>query len=127
MSSALALLSRFKEGKKRDGLSVSELKTSDDRFTKRRKSETFVPGYLREDVACTLPPKSLRDELVVVYFRHIHPLCPVVDEFEFTERYYASANEQQPIQHTDLPLFQAMLFAASLVRSSVPQTCSAVD
>lgn len=59
--------------------------------------------------------KQLRDALVRLYFYHVHPLCPVVDEFEFCNAYFASCTDDELFQHIDIALFQAMIFVAFTV------------
>ena len=116
MTSALTLAATLSERKKRPPLSAFEPDQPTDQQAKRRKSESPTIVYLSEKEACALPPKALRDELVVLYFRHVHPLCPIVDEFEFSRLYYDSVDDAEPIKRADLPLFQAMMFAAFMVR-----------
>lgn len=62
-----------------------------------------------------IPPKPLRDELVYLYFKHVHPLCPIFDEFEFHAKYYLGGEELSFLQCISLLEFQAMMFCASLV------------
>ena len=120
MSSALTLVAKLKERNKRTSNSAFDRDPPDDQLAKRSRSDAVAPVYIPEELARALPPRPLRDELVALYFRHIHPLCPVVDEYEFTELYYSNLNEKEPIKRADLPLFQAMMFAASLVRLPLP-------
>jgi hypothetical protein len=62
-----------------------------------------------------IPPRPLRDELVYLYFKHVHPLCPIFDEFEFHAKYYLEGEELSFLQCVSLLEFQAMMFCASLV------------
>lgn len=62
-----------------------------------------------------LPPKSFRDELVTLFFKHVHPLCPVFDEVEFHAAYYRKGADLAFLQSISLVEFQALLFAGSLV------------
>jgi hypothetical protein len=64
-----------------------------------------------------IPPKHFRDELVCLYFKHIHPLCPVFDEVEFHTTYYAKGGDLAFLQSLSLVEFQALLFAGALVSS----------
>jgi hypothetical protein len=63
-----------------------------------------------------LPSKSLRDELVCLYFQHVHPVCPIFDEVEFHSTYYLNNDDMSFLQCISLLEFQAMMFVASLVR-----------
>jgi hypothetical protein len=64
-----------------------------------------------------IPLKHFRDELVCLYFKHIHPLCPVFDEVEFHTAYYAKGGELSFLQSLTPVEFQALLFAGALVSS----------
>lgn len=65
-----------------------------------------------------LPEKPFRDQLVHLYFVHVHPITPVIDEHEFCEAYDASEDGLAVLQHAVTLLeFQAMLFAGALVSS----------
>ena len=74
-----------------------------------------VSERISVEEASILPPKMLRDELVLLYFRHIHLLCPFIDEYKFSEIYYMAETEEELLEHVDLCLFQAMMFAAFTV------------
>ncbi|KAF2093873.1 hypothetical protein NA57DRAFT_80874 [Rhizodiscina lignyota] len=73
---------------------------------------TFAPEPEAVESAKDLPEKSLRDELVAIYFRHVHPLLPVIDEYEFVRIYKSCSNEDELSQQFDIMLFQAMMFMA---------------
>lgn len=62
-----------------------------------------------------LPPKAFRDELVVLFFKHVHPLCPVFDEVEFHTAYFRKGTDLAFLQSISLVEFQALIFAGSLV------------
>ncbi|RFU35027.1 hypothetical protein B7463_g1274, partial [Scytalidium lignicola] len=47
-----------------------------------------------------IPPKSLRDELVLLYFKHVHPLCPIFDEVGFHTCYYCSDEDDSFLEVT---------------------------
>jgi hypothetical protein len=77
-----------------------------------------------------LPPKAFRDELVTLFFKHVHPLCPVFDEVEFHAAYYRKGADLAFLQSISLVEFQALLFAGSLVLPPLPlirYLCSAAD
>ena len=70
---------------------------------------------LRE--ACMAPLRKIRDDLVKLYFIHVHPVCPVVDEYVFASAYKAAKTEEELLRYIELPLLQAMMFTALAVRS----------
>lgn len=65
-----------------------------------------------------IPPRPLRDSLVVLYFKHIHPVCPIFDEVEFHKYYSCDDDDSSFLKAVSLLEFQAMMFAASLVRET---------
>jgi hypothetical protein len=67
------------------------------------------------DAAHKLPPIGLRNRLVRLYFRHVHPLCPIVDEFAFAESYSNTNDGEELGDNINLLLFQSMMFAAAAV------------
>ena len=67
------------------------------------------------DAAHKLPPRGLRNRLVRLYFRHVHPLCPIVDEFAFAESYSNTNDGEELGDNINLLLFQSMMFAAAAV------------
>lgn len=70
------------------------------------------------DAAYKLPPRGLRNRLVRLYFRHVHPLCPIVDEFAFAESYSNTNDGEELGDNINLLLFQSMMFAAAAVSNS---------
>ena len=62
-------------------------------------------------VARTLQlPKAIRDELVELYFRHVHPLCPMVDEYLFMDFYSRCSVAEEVFEKFHVMLFRAMMF-----------------
>ena len=103
MSSAIALSKTLKEKGKRSHETAFE---GDD-------SPVHISRHLSIDEACQPPEKSLRDELVKLYFIHFHPFCPIIDEVEFMEIYRdIEDDEEQFKQRVSVPLFQAMMNVA---------------
>jgi len=74
-------------------------------------NDSLIP----EDRALNIPEKAFRDQLVLIYFNHVHPLCPIFDEHEFYTAYCNSEDGLSSLQCITLLEFQAMLFAGSLV------------
>lgn len=75
---------------------------------------TRVPQTLINELERLLP-KALQDEVVVLYFRHVHPLCPVVNEFEFAQTYRQYERKEDLFLKIDVMLFTAMMFVAFAV------------
>ena len=59
------------------------------------------------------PPAPLRDELIAIYFRNVHPLCPIIDEHAFWASY--STLGEAFFDSFPLIMFNAMIFAAFAV------------
>jgi hypothetical protein len=55
--------------------------------------------------------KSLREELVAIYFEQVHPLCPIIDEQNFWWHYFV-LTEEDFFDMFPAILFNAMMFAA---------------
>ncbi|KAI9811866.1 MAG: hypothetical protein M1827_005217 [Pycnora praestabilis] len=70
------------------------------------------------------PAKPLRDELVRLYFKDVHPFCPVVDEFDFYQTYeqYDVEGESVFFSRFKLIVFQAMLFCSSTMQAQLFRT-----
>lgn len=59
------------------------------------------------------PSAPLRDDLIALYFRNVHPFCPIIDEHAFWA-YYSTLGE---VFFESFPriMFNAMIFAAFAV------------
>ncbi|KFZ06322.1 hypothetical protein V501_07524 [Pseudogymnoascus sp. VKM F-4519 (FW-2642)] len=76
-------------------------------------NSSTAPTLMTFQQACQIPEQTLRDHLVTAYFKHVHPLCPVVDEFDFYLMYSNALTFATRVQEPEiLPLFQAIMFAA---------------
>lgn len=106
MSSAIALLKTIKSKRKRS----HHIAFGDE------DSPVTPPRHISFVEATQLPEKSLRDELVKLYFIYFHPFCPVVNEVEFMEVYRDIEDDQKLKQRIPIPLFQAMMNVAFGVR-----------
>ena len=86
------------------------------------------PGVATIEQKPELPEKPFRDQLIHLYFVHVHPLCPVFDEHEFCEVYDASEDGLSVLNQNVITLLelQAMLFAGALVSTTRPPL-TAVD
>lgn len=82
-----------------------------------------------EERKVELPEKAFRDQLVHLYFVHVHTLCPVFDEHEFCEAYGASEDGLFVLHRQVITLleFQAILFAGSLVSTHSSSHLTAVN
>lgn len=82
-------------------------------LTVRSSGPSNVPYTVMSDHGSrdTLLPGPLRDNLIQLYFRHVHPLCPVVDPHHFDQLYRSSKIPATQNQSSNA-LFQAMVFAA---------------
>lgn len=59
-----------------------------------------------------LPSMPILNEFIRIYFLHVHPIIPLLDEGEFWDS-YSCANEKR----ISLLVFQAIIFAACAVRT----------
>lgn len=71
---------------------------------------------LSQDNPFDIPSKPFRDELVMLFFKHVHPLCPVFDEVEFHDAYYRRG-DMAFLNSITMAEFQAMIFAGAMVIS----------
>jgi hypothetical protein len=55
---------------------------------------------------------QLREELVVRYFDHVHPSCPVIDEQNFFSWRFIALNQDEFHEIFPAMMFNAMMFAA---------------
>ncbi|KAH6995914.1 fungal-specific transcription factor domain-containing protein [Ilyonectria sp. MPI-CAGE-AT-0026] len=60
-----------------------------------------------------LPARPVLDEFVVEYFRHVHPMLPILDEGAFWNMYLGDGQHDQQAKKISLFTFRAMLFVAS--------------
>lgn len=63
--------------------------------------------FMREVGCFNFPPPTQCSQLLEIYFKHIHPVLPVIDRKEFLSAYYGSDNPPPLI------LLQAVFLAAS--------------
>lgn len=111
MSTALSLLQDVTDGQREPSTEISpdtDLSSPEPLFLNTAASPVAIPGALS---------KELLDELVVVYFANVHPLLPVVDEYEFAEMYKKCSSEHEIYENFEAILFQAMMFMAFAVSS----------
>jgi hypothetical protein len=71
---------------------------------------------LRADV---VQSKVLRDRLVQLYFQHVSPLCPVIDNEDFYSLYSTYRGDQAFFRRFSSGVFAAMMFAAIQVSAPI--------
>jgi hypothetical protein len=59
---------------------------------------------------CLSLTREVRDEIVALYFRHVHAIFPIIDEYSFRAAYYEFKKEEELLKHIDLLLLQAVIF-----------------
>ncbi|KAL6232000.1 hypothetical protein BDW75DRAFT_243429 [Aspergillus navahoensis] len=71
--------------------------------------------YLEEQTCLRVPRRELLNEMLIQYFRHIHPLLPLFDEAQFWAMYHPVKYSRMEGSGDQISLFvlQAMLFVAS--------------
>lgn len=122
MTSALALLSSETDNEVRTKDNAN-LETSAFPFNQDTISQN--PWGPQQDIidsltkACMSPLSQIRDDLIKLYFIHVHPVCPVVDEYNFTILYRHARSDEELLTYIELPLLQAMLFTALAVSSEL--------
>lgn len=57
---------------------------------------------------------SLREELIIVYFNNVHPMCPIIDEQNFWW-HHSILSEEEFFGMFPAIMFNAMIFAAFAV------------
>lgn len=118
MTTALALLPSESNGDNRTKTSAN-LGSSTFPFNQDTISQN--PWGPQQDIidslidACMSPLSRVRDDLIRLYFIHVHPVCPVIDEYNFTTLYRLATTDEELLSYVDLPLLQAMLFTALAV------------
>lgn len=73
-----------------------------------------------------MPSQYLRERLISLFFQHVFPLCPVIDENYFKQLYSSAPDLETFFQYFSSALFKAMLFTAVQV-SDLDQTCSCLN
>ena len=73
------------------------------------------PRLAQDKANETWPHEPLRERLIHLFFQHVYPMCPVVDELQFNQLYLKSSYTNF-FRHFPVGLFQAMMFAAVQVR-----------
>lgn len=118
MTSALSLLKELNDNGKR-GLDSSFYSNNMPAYHPRSTGSIAATAPASQIMsiaeASEILPNPLRDELMKTYFLHVHPLCPIVDEFAWFEYYDNLVSEEELRKHNNLLMFQAIMFAALAV------------
>ena len=77
-----------------------------------------IPRPTQDKANNTWPHEPLRDRLIHLFFRHVYPMCPVVDEPHFNQLYLTSSYTTF-FGRFSAGLFQAMMFAAVQVSADL--------
>ena len=91
------------------------------RTSKKTKNSEDL-SYLRSKGAFSVPSEELCDELICSYFRHVHPLVPIVDAQSFLHQYL-----EHGYQNVNLLLLWSMFFAAANVSIQTTAGCNLAE
>ena len=76
----------------------------------------LVPSFYSYSIkACLLPIRKVQHELVTLYFHHIHPMFPVVDEYHFTEIHRKYRGQEELMHPSDFIVYHAIMVAGFAV------------
>ncbi|KAL1864498.1 hypothetical protein VTK73DRAFT_5846 [Phialemonium thermophilum] len=70
-------------------------------------------NYLESQGCFRVPIKTLLDEFIHQYFRHVHPFLPLIHEGEFCDLYHKGESTSPAMEPVSLLVLQSMIFAAS--------------
>lgn len=77
----------------------------------------LVPNFYTYSVkACLLPIRRVQHALVSLYFHHIHPMFPVVDEYRMTELHQKFRGQEELMDPSDFTVYHAIMVAGFAVR-----------
>jgi hypothetical protein len=77
----------------------------------------LVPNFYTYSVkACLLPIRRVQHALVTLYFHHIHPMFPVVDEYRMTELHQTYRGQEELMDPSDFTVYHAIMVAGFAVR-----------
>lgn len=84
-------------------------------------------GELKYDLkfvqTCLLPLRDVKDALIELYFSHIHPFLPVVDEYSFILQYHNYKHHSHLMTSANIMLLLAVFFAGFAVRAPTLPSC----
>jgi hypothetical protein len=64
---------------------------------------------------CLLPLRRIQDDLLMLFFTHIHPMFPILNECRFMSTYHQYKCSNELMEPDDLILLLAISFAAFAV------------
>jgi hypothetical protein len=104
---------------KEEGLSIGDNNISSNRNEYNgqqhdvHQSRHFLQSMKDDSTLARLPPRATIDELVSLYFRYLHPFCPIVNEpFFMKELNYANRNLDDFLDKYPAIVFYAILSVA---------------
>jgi hypothetical protein len=98
----------------------SSADTGEHSVTDKEAKET---EYSKELVAkCLLPFIPIQDELIRLFFIHIHPMFPIMDEYSFVEIYEKHSTNSELMAPEHFLLLLAISFVAFAVCPTLSQT-----
>jgi hypothetical protein len=86
-----------------------------DRFSLGKEFREFKYD-LKFVETCLLPLRDVKDALIELYFSHVHPFLPVVDEYGFILQYHNCKHHSHLMTSANIMLLLAVLFAGFAVR-----------
>ncbi|KAE9371338.1 hypothetical protein N431DRAFT_341151 [Stipitochalara longipes BDJ] len=84
----------------------------------------LVPNFYTYSVkSCLLPIRRVQHALVSLYFHHIHPMFPVVDEYRMTELHQKYRGQEELMDPSDFTVYHAIM-VAGFAHLSEAQVCN---
>lgn len=81
----------------------------------------LVPKFYKFTVnSCMLPIRKVQHELITLYFHHIHPMFPIVDEYHFSDLHRKFRGQEELMKPADFMIYHAIMVAAFAVRFVFP-------
>jgi hypothetical protein len=71
---------------------------------------------------CLMPFSPIQDQLIMLFFTHVHPMFPIMDEYSFVEIYRAHQGSNELIAPQHFLLLLAVSFVAFAVCPTISQT-----
>jgi len=76
----------------------------------------LVPSFYSYTVkSCLLPIRKVQNALVTLYFHHIHPMFPVVDEYHISELHRKYRGKEEIMDPSDFTIYHAIMVAGFAV------------
>ena len=80
--------------------------------------------------ATLLPLRKVQTELVTLYFQHVHPMFPIVDEYKITEAHRKYRGREECMDVGEFAVYQGVLcagFAVSITTCISYRQSSQID